>query len=86
MLAQRWGTELEIDEATVGTMATVPLPARAGTDADAAASLRDALLFEDRIEVQMHAAHGRLWARISAQVYNDESDVERLAEAVLARI
>ena len=30
-----------------------------------------ALLFDDRIEVQVHAAHGRLWARISAQVYNE---------------
>jgi len=86
LLAQRWETELEVGEAMVGTMATVPLPARAGADVEAAARLRDALLFEDRIEVQMHAAHGRLWARISAQVYNDESDVERLAEAVLARV
>jgi isopenicillin-N epimerase len=86
LLTQRWETELEIDEARVGTMATVPLPARAGADADAAARLRDALLYEDRIEVQLHAAHGRLWVRISAQVYNDLSDVERLAEAVLARV
>ena len=86
LLTRRWETDLEVDEATVGTMATVPLPARAGSDAEAAARLRDALLFEDCIEVQMHAAHGRLWARISAQVYNDLSDVERLAEAVLARV
>ena len=85
LLTRRWATELEIDEATVGTMATVPLPARFGGDAEAAAGLRDRLLFEDRIEVQLHAAHGRLWVRISAQVYNDLSDVERLAEAVLAR-
>ena len=34
--------------------------------------------------VQLHAAHGQLWTRISAQVYNDLSDVERLGEAVIA--
>jgi isopenicillin-N epimerase len=45
--------------------------------------VRDALLFDHRIELQVHAAHGRIWARISAQVYNEMSDVERLAEAVL---
>ena len=45
--------------------------------------VRDALLFDHQIEVQVHAAHGRIWARISAQVYNEISDIERLAEAVL---
>lgn len=85
LLTERWGTELEVGESTVGTMVTVPLPAGLGEDAEAAARLRDALLFEDRIEVQLHAAHGRLWVRISAQVYNDVADMERLAEAVAAR-
>ena len=53
-----------------------------------AAPDRDALLFEDRIEAQVHAAHGCLWARISAQIYVELADVERLATAVarLARI
>ena len=50
-----------------------------------AVALRNALLDEDRIEVQMHAAHGRLWARVSAQVYNEIAEYERLAAAVLAR-
>ena len=52
---------------------------------DDATRLRDALLFEDRIEVQLHAGRGRLWVRVSAQVYNEMNDMERLAEAIAAR-
>jgi isopenicillin-N epimerase len=83
MLAARWGTRFEVDEADIGFMATVPMPDRCGSTSDAAARLRDRLLFDHDIEVQVHAGHGRLWARISAQVYNEMSDYERLAEAVL---
>jgi isopenicillin-N epimerase len=66
-------------------MVTVPLPQEAGTtDADAA-RLRLALLVDDRIEVQLHAWRGRLWTRISAQIYNDRSDIARLGDAVSQR-
>jgi len=85
-LTERWGTEPGIPESMVGTMITVPLPERAGRDQEAAAKLRLALLLEDRIEIQMHAWRGRLWVRLSAQVYNEISEVERLAEAVLRRV
>jgi isopenicillin-N epimerase len=84
-LASRWDTPLAIDQASVGFMATVPLPAALGGTAADAARLRDALLFEDRIEIQVHAGHGRLWARVSIQVYNDWTDIERLAAAVAGR-
>jgi isopenicillin-N epimerase len=86
LLAARWGTEMVAPRSAVGTMAAVPLPAAAGATREAASRLRDALLFEDRIEVQLHAWRERLWVRISAQVYNDLADVERLAEAVAARL
>jgi hypothetical protein len=36
--------------------------------------------------VQMHAGHGRLWTRISAQIYNDRSDIERLVDSVLRQL
>jgi isopenicillin-N epimerase len=85
MLSERWGTKLGMDEAMVGAMATLPLPERLGSTKEDAARLRDALLFEDRIEVQLHAWCGRLWVRISAQVYNDMADIERLAAAVSKR-
>ena len=85
MLADRWGTELGMDEAMVGTMATLPLPDRFGSTKEEALKLRGALLDLDRIEVQLHAWRGRLWVRVSAQIYNDMSDVERLAGAVESR-
>jgi isopenicillin-N epimerase len=85
LLTDRWRTTFEIPRDMVGAMVTVPLPHDAGTtDADAA-RLRLALLVEDRIEVQLHAWRGRLWTRVSAQVYNDRTDISRLAEAVARR-
>ena len=85
MLTERWRTKFEIPRDMVGTMVTVPLPEGAGTtDADAS-RLRLALLVEDRIEVQLHAWRGWLWTRVSAQIYNDRSDITRLAEAVARR-
>lgn len=85
-LAERWGTRFLVPESMIGTMATVPLPESLGETVEHAACLRDALLFEDRIEVQLHAWQGRLWTRISAQIYNDMADIERLGEAVAARV
>jgi isopenicillin-N epimerase len=84
-LCDRWGVRLVTPESMIGTMATLPLPEDMGSTRDEAVALRAALLYEDRIEVQMHAWRGRLWTRISGQVYNDMRDVERLAEAVEAR-
>ncbi|HYQ96232.1 MAG TPA: aminotransferase class V-fold PLP-dependent enzyme, partial [Candidatus Eisenbacteria bacterium] len=85
LLASRWESRLEPEEAMIGTMATVALPERMGRAKEDAAKLRDALLDEERIEVQLHAWRERLWVRISTQIYNDLGDVERLAAAVAAR-
>lgn len=85
-LADRWGTAFDTPEVLIGTMAAVPLPERCGRTREEAAALRDALLFEDAIEVHVHACRGRVWTRISAQIYNDMTDVERLADAVCRRI
>lgn len=85
-LTARWDTRLSTPEEMIGAMVTVPLPEAAGsTDADAAA-LRLALLEEDRVEVQLHASAGRLWVRVSAQIYNDITDIDRLANAVRQRL
>ena len=85
LLCSRWGTPLELEETMVGVMATVPLPDRLGSTKEDAARLRDALLDQDRIEVQLHSWRRRLWVRISTQVYNDIADVERLARAIEAK-
>ena len=85
-LAARFDTGLPAPEGMIGTMATVELPAAAGRTREDALRLRDALLFEDKIEVAVHAWRDRLWTRVSAQVYVEEADFDRLADAVLARI
>jgi isopenicillin-N epimerase len=77
-----WGTTLGAPDDMIGAMVTVPLPEAAGTTSDEATRLRLALLVDDHIEVQLHAWRGRLWTRVSAQVYNDRSDIVRLADAV----
>jgi isopenicillin-N epimerase len=82
VLTGRWGTRLAAADDMFGAMVTVPLPEAAGSTADAANRLRLALLVDERIEVPIHASRGRLWTRVSAQIYNDGSDIERLAEAV----
>ena len=82
-LTDRWGTTLEFDETSVGAMVTVP--ASLGSTSADAVRLRDALLFEDGIEVQVHAHASRVWVRVAAQVYNDWTDVEHLAQALAGR-
>jgi isopenicillin-N epimerase len=84
-LQERWTLPFLPAESTTGSMVTIPLPERFGSKVEDAARLRDALLFEDRIEVAVHARAGRLFMRICAQVYNDRDDIERLAAAVARR-
>jgi isopenicillin-N epimerase len=86
LLCDRWGTTLGVRLNDIGAMVTLPLPARLGSTPADAAQLRDGLLFDDRIEVQVHSGHGRLWTRVSAQIYNDRADLERLGDAVAARV
>jgi len=85
-LAAAVGTRFEVDESMVGCMATLPLPAAAGSTAQDADRLRDALLFEHRIEAPVMALTGRLWLRLAIQVYNDAADVARLAGALRALV
>ena len=82
LLARRWGTTLGVRERDVAFMATIPMPSSLGSGPADAARVRDALLYDHHIEVQVHSGHGCLWARISAQVYNEMADVERLAGAI----
>ncbi len=82
-LAARWGQPWTTPEALVGCMATVPLPERIARRGEAAApALKDWLFAERRIEAQVLAIRGQAWVRLAAQVYNDEADFERLAQAV----
>jgi len=82
-LTDQWGTPLDIDEAVVGCMVSVMTPESVGQARPDAIRLRDRLLFDHGIEVQVHARAGRVWVRVSAQAYNEFADVEALGAAVL---
>jgi len=69
----------------IGTMVNVTLPVAAGSTLDDAIRMQARLWAEERIEVPVFCHDGRLTLRLSAQVYNELADVERLASAVLAR-
>ena len=84
-LAQQWGVAFATPEEMIGTMANVRLPASAGSTQDDADRMRASLWDDEVIEVPVFAHHGGLTLRISAQIYNDMEDVDRLAAAVLAR-
>jgi isopenicillin-N epimerase len=86
LLAQHLGTTFAIPKSMVGTMAAVPLPDSAGSSSEAAFALQHALLYQDQIEIPILEVRGRLYARISAQVYNQTSDIERLADCLKKRL
>ncbi len=79
-----WGGLQPATSDDLGFMVTVSAPASCGTTREDAVRLRDRLLFAHAIEVQVHAGYGRVWVRVSAQVYNTRAEIERLADAVLS--
>jgi isopenicillin-N epimerase len=81
-LCERWDTELVAPESLIGCMLALPLPRRMGETAEDATRLKDALLYEENIEAQIHSRIGRVWIRLSGQVYNDQQDLERLIAGI----
>jgi isopenicillin-N epimerase len=82
-LAEHWDTPFEVPESMIGTMATLEMPERVGRTADEALSVRDRLLFDHNIEVQVHSFRDRMHVRICGQIYNTMQEIDTLAEAVL---
>lgn len=84
MLAKRWGTELLVPTARCSTMACIKLP----DDAVPATGYGEMMgVFWDRFRivapvVGCPGVEGG-FVRISAQIYNEKEDYNRLAEAVL---
>jgi len=81
-MAKRWNSKLDAPEEMIGTMISVAVPEKLGASHEDSLALRETLLFEHNIEVHMYAWKERVFARISAQIYNDMDDVERLIRAV----
>jgi isopenicillin-N epimerase len=81
-MSKCWDSGFIAPQSMIGTMVTIPLPQRVGSTPEAGARLRDALLYDENIELHVYAWKNRLRVRVSAQIYNDMSDVEQLIEAV----
>jgi isopenicillin-N epimerase len=84
MLARRWGVSRPAPSSMCANLVSLPIPTGAfGTkdatmaEADAAAACMER---DHGIAVPLFAHEGQLWLRISAQIYNQLSDYERLAE------
>ncbi|HET9701868.1 MAG TPA: aminotransferase class V-fold PLP-dependent enzyme [Burkholderiales bacterium] len=80
LIGAAWKVGLPAPGDLLGAMATLPLPE--ALQGRAAAGLHDALWERWRVEVPVLEIDGRLWARISGQVYNELADYAALAEAV----
>lgn len=81
-LAADWHTERGTADSLTGAMASVRLPARSTASDEEAQKLRAWLFQRHRIEVSVAAFAHALWARISAQAYNQPDDYRRLAAAI----
>lgn len=86
LLLERFGTVAASPPAMRGAMATIALPTSLQGDIDTAKALNVRLWERHRIEVPIFAFAGRLWVRISAQVYNEMSEYEQLAAALRAEL
>jgi isopenicillin-N epimerase len=82
LIAQRWGTEVGAPPALLGFMAAIRIPSHEPATPERAQALHDVLFDRHRVEVPVIAFAGALWARISAQIFNEIADYERLADAV----
>ncbi len=81
-LAAQWGTGLAVDPSLLGSMATVRLPLAGPATPERANAVHDRLIDDHGVEVPVWAIGDALWARISAQIYNEPDDYRRLARAV----
>jgi isopenicillin-N epimerase len=81
-IARAWSEPLAGPSQLHGFMMAIRLPQRwqLAATRESAAQLQSMLMQERRIAVAIMPIEGALWARISAQVYNDAADYERLLD------
>jgi isopenicillin-N epimerase len=83
LLSRRWNTKLGAPPAMFSAMATVALPTATVATELSARRIRERLRNDFGIEVTITPFAGRLWVRLSAYLYNELTDYERLADAIL---
>ncbi|KAL4444111.1 hypothetical protein ABPG75_011848 [Micractinium tetrahymenae] len=86
LLLAAWGTRGALGvQAPLACMSAVEMPPLSGQPPSAqfASAVQHALRERHRVEVPVACAGGRLWCRISCQLYNTLSDYQKLADAVL---
>ncbi len=81
-LCERWQVQLPAPHHACAAMVTLPWPHLEAATPETAQRCHDGLLREHRIEVPVLVIAGRLWLRISAQIYNDMADYEALGRAL----
>ena len=77
------GVPLAAPEAMLANLCTFLLPGNPDATDERVLHLHDLLFDEYRIEVPAMNANGKLYVRISSQVYNDPSDFEALKAALV---
>lgn len=80
LLSDTWQSDLGSPRGMMGFVATVALPTNARAKPETALKIRQILRREHNLETYVKAIDGRLWVRVSAYVYNELSEFERLAE------
>jgi isopenicillin-N epimerase len=83
-LSRRWRTPLGAPLSMFSAMASVALPTDAPATEASASRIREQLREGYRIEVTVTPFAGRLWVRLSAYLYNEPEDYDRLSDAVVA--
>ena len=78
-IAEAWHVAPGAQLAMFAGLVTLPLPVNEAASAESVLRWRRKFLQKHNIEVPVIAIGGRLWVRISAQVYNELADVEALA-------
>jgi isopenicillin-N epimerase len=82
LLMERLGTGPASPASMRGAMATIELPTSLPGEVEVGRVLNARIWEKHRIEVPIFAFAGKLWVRISAQVYNELAEYEELAAAL----
>jgi isopenicillin-N epimerase len=82
LLLRALAVEAPAPETMLGSLVSVPLPALDALDSEAWDPLQAELFRAHRIEVPLFSFGGRRLLRISAQIYNERAEYQRLVDAL----